>query len=483
MQPSAVFKCSAERECSQMDVVSSPLTMLNDKGKCLALFTREGFFDFIVFRTPCNIAHNVAVLCQHNHKATDLLHDSMSDIKISAAGGFHSLQVFSSCDVGWFLVDNVCVNFYHCPDCLSNTIAHEQCEKHGGLLAYNILRNVSIIAPGNVLDKNSELSLFWGMLHHMDDISPSPFETFISTTNVVKPQSQITFAVNGSDLCVTLNISKQCIYSNIVLAVSYNDISFEEYLEYDYKQGNFMKDYFVSINSLNHHVPVWSVIYQPSFQMAKHRNLTLCEKPRTHTLMFTKCSDFFLRCNDGTCVHDSLVCDGKAHCQHGEDEADCRHICTDHKHSSCMSQCHHRDICSCSQQYFQCLSGGCVPLQKLCDKTIHCVDASDEPPTCVYLRPEQIGYQPLSLDVNKYINKLIQQNMVIQHGCLQYDNGIIQPVENVEFKLHSKMPTVRNARSLVTSRELPSGLQIWGKRPLNALFSVATMNADTDSAS
>ena len=48
---------------------------------------------------------------------------------------------------------------------------------------------------------------------------------------------------------------------------------------------------------------------------------------------------------------------------------------------------------------------------------------------------------------------------------------------------HSKMPTVRNARSLVISRELPSGLQIWGKRPLNALFSVATMNADTDSAS
>ena len=49
--------------------------------------------------------------------------------------------------------------------------------------------------------------------------------------------------------------------------------------------------------------------------------------------------------------------------------------------------------------------------------------------------------------------------------------------------MHSKMPTVRNARSLVTSRELPSRLQIWGKRPLNALFSVATMNADTDSVS
>ena len=53
----------------------------------------------------------------------------------------------------------------------------------------------------------------------------------------------------------------------------------------------------------------------------------------------------------------------------------------------------------------------------------------------------------------------------------------------INVALYSKMPTVRNVRSLVTSRELPSGLQIWGKRPLNALFSVDTMNADTDSAS
>ena len=49
--------------------------------------------------------------------------------------------------------------------------------------------------------------------------------------------------------------------------------------------------------------------------------------------------------------------------------------------------------------------------------------------------------------------------------------------------LYSKMPPIRNARSLVTSRELPSGLQISGKSPLNALFSVVTMNADTESAS
>ena len=45
------------------------------------------------------------------------------------------------------------------------------------------------------------------------------------------------------------------------------------------------------------------------------------------------------------------------------------------------------------------------------------------------------------------------------------------------------MPTVRNARSLVTSRELRAGFKSGGKDQLNALFSVGTMKADTDSAS
>ena len=39
----------------------------------------------------------------------------------------------------------------------------------------------------------------------------------------------------------------------------------------------------------------------------------------------------------------------------------------------------------------------------------------------------------------------------------------------MKSKRYSKMPTVRNARSLVTSRELLSGLQIWGKRPAQCI--------------
>ena len=79
-----------------------------------------------------------------------------------------------------------------------------------------------------------------------------------------------------------------------------------------------------------------------------------------------------------------------------------------------------------------------------------------------------------TLTINKTTN-LIKQTHEI--------HATIKLLITSAFLCNSKMPTVRNARSLATSRELPSGLQIWGKRPLNALFSVATMNADTDSAS
>ena len=87
----------------------------------------------------------------------------------------------------------------------------------------------------------------------------------------------------------------------------------------------------------------------------------------------------------------------------------------------------------------------------------------------------------LDLDPDLYQNFLfsVTLSILLIQMCMM-------PLMKAELKgviSFSKMPTVRNARSLVTSRELPSGLQIWGRRPLNALFSVATMNADTDSAS
>ena len=243
------------------------------------------------------------------------------------------------------------------------------------------------------------------------------------------------FAVNGSALCVALNNSNKYREDDIVLSVGYHRLltvrRVRAYGQINRVpiifQDNLESDYFLG-----------SVIYQPSFEISEYKHMSLCEKPVVHAAVLTNCSAFYMSCHEGTCIHDSLVCDGHPHCPHGEDEADCQHICSNHA-DNCMSHCHHRDLCVCSLEFFQCLSGGCVPLQKLCDQTDHCVDASDEPPTCVYLRPEQLGHRSLSLDVNNYINALIQQNKIIQDRCSQSSNYRSLPhMQNVEYKMYSK---------------------------------------------
>ena len=112
-------------------------------------------------------------------------------------------------------------------------------------------------------------------------------------------------------------------------------------------------------------------------------DFALCERPAQHNVVSTNCSDNYLTCQDGTCVHDALVCDGHKHCFHGEDEASCKHVCNSKdKDMNCLTDCHYADHCRCHDSFFQCLSGGCIPLQKLCDLVNHCPDGSDEPATC-----------------------------------------------------------------------------------------------------
>ena len=353
--------------------------MLSDQGQCSALLTREGFFDFIIFRTHCNVSHNFAVVCQHDQIVNTVFSNNISDIKVLTAHGFYNLQVFSSCDIGWFMVDNMCINFYHCPHCFNNIQANEQCRKHNGQLAHHILNNVTINIPGNTLAKNTELALFWDMFHEVGDVDLKRYDWDYFYRKI------FIYSVNASGMCINLNMSDPCIDNNIVLSVSSLRVFDENALVSYYNDWyyNDRPDTTKDINILQYR-KMWAVITQISFKLASYRHLTLCEKFVVYTRTLTECSDLYTVCDDGTCVHDSLVCDGKPHCLLGEDEADCEHICSDLNHN-CMYHCHHRDLCSCSPDYFQCISGGCTPLQKLCDKIMHCVNASDEPPTCVYL--------------------------------------------------------------------------------------------------
>ena len=425
MQTTARIQCNGERECSHMDLVNTSSLIVHEQGKCSALLTREGFFDFHVFKTQCNVSHNVALVCQHNHTVNLVLSNNMSDVKLSLVNGFQRIQMFSSCDPGWFMVDDMCTNFYHCPNCMNNTNAHEQCSVHGGQLAYHLLNNITISTKRSKLDTNTKLSLFWGMFHHVEDISSSIGNIFKRKLDVSQKYQKY-FAVNGSALCVALNKRNGCNESDTVLSVGYHIGLAHRKFNFPYFQPDLQITY------------LWSVIHQPIFEIAERKHMSLCEKSVAHAAKLTNCSEFFMNCNEGTCIHDSLVCDGYEHCPHGEDEAECEHICSDHS-DNCMSLCHHRDLCFCSVEYFQCLSGGCVPLQKLCDQTVHCIDKSDEPPTCVYLRPEQLGNHSLFLDINNYINTLIQQNIIIQHRCLQSTNNkSLLHAPNVDYKMHSK---------------------------------------------
>ena len=479
--------CNVEKACSETGVTAASASMLHEQGRCSALLTREGFFDFFIFRTECNVSHPVALVCQYSMKNGTMFNNDKSDVKVFKVNGFYSLQVFSACDIGWFMVDNMCINIYFCQGCKSNKDADEQCHKQGSYLANKILNNVTITSPGNIVRNNTELSLFWGMFHHIGETQTFAKNSFPYVTS---RERSMNLAVNGTAFCdsnndtcagnalCTLcddrdlcdndidvcdevgalcddsdecndtaycdpaNMTTPCSDSNMVLSVK-NKFHAPQYLHSVNYEG-IPKSFF---NMKSDYTLLWSVIDQPSFQIKEDKHFALCEKSTVHDKMYTNCSDSYFSCNDGTCVHDSLVCDGQPHCLNGEDEADCKRICSDYK-DSCISHCHHRDLCFCLPGFFQCLSGGCVPLQKLCDKTEHCADASDEPPTCVYLRPEKLGEPTVTLSINSYINALIHETMDIQHRCFQ-DNVTI-PINMVHYEMHAHQPNC----SVSSSREL-----------------------------
>ena len=282
--------------------------------------------------------------------------------------------------------------------------------------------------------------MFWGMFQQAGDIDLKRYDWDYSP-------ARFYFSVNASGMCENLNTKYPCTDNNIVLLVKASDVRAKHALftYYNNFAYNDHLDAFRDIMILDIR-KTWSAISQISLELQRHtsRDFTLCESSVVYTRMLTECSNLYMVCDDGTCVHDSLVCDGQPHCLHGDDEADCEHICSDQNHN-CMYHCHHRDLCSCSPDYFQCLSGGCIPLQKLCDKIVHCVDASDEPDTCVYLRPEKLGHLPVSLAINSYINTLIQDNTELEHTCSDNNHVLLN---QTYYKLRGKEQTcVSSSRS------------------------------------
>ncbi len=103
------------------------------------------------------------------------------------------------------------------------------------------------------------------------------------------------------------------------------------------------------------------------------------------------------QCSDGTCILSYQQCDGFLDCSDGKDEENCS-MCKGLSDSLDTHFCRHQclsPICYCSQHYYQCLQGGCIPGSKLCDRIRDCADGSDEN-SCSYnnfreSRPEVDG--------------------------------------------------------------------------------------------
>ena len=75
-----------------------------------------------------------------------------------------------------------------------------------------------------------------------------------------------------------------------------------------------------------------------------------------------ECDAEQFRCDDGTCIDEARVCDGRTDCADDSDENNC-HV-----------------VAPCSADEFQCggATGACISRMRVCDDVMDCEDGSDE---------------------------------------------------------------------------------------------------------
>ena len=107
----------------------------------------------------------------------------------------------------------------------------------------------------------------------------------------------------------------------------------------------------------------------------------VCEIPLSP--VSSSCLSGHFTCHDGTCVLEHYVCDGVTDCPDNTDELDCDHVCTfaDGTNATdmkdCLSSCTSSN-CTCSDLYFHCTLGGCIPWSRICNGINDCPNDEDE---------------------------------------------------------------------------------------------------------
>ena len=365
---------------------------------CQATFINKGFTDFTVHPVDCNASHYVAVFCENELTRNKLQHNR-SDVIIShkSSKGFTTLTLFQSCKIGWFRVNDLCIRFLLItsstdslvPDAIdvrseTNNKLTDICEQYNSTMAKHLFDNITFIDNSShqfslyTIPEESELSKFFSLFLH---------------------KTRISHEVEYSPFGISIDSSKLPITDLYIKAP-----------QLVHRLSRRSREYYI-----------WSLGRNIEFTNNKVGKLAyvLCERAlevSSNSPVKVGCSEHYNQCDDETCIHDGLWCDGFQHCSNGEDERNCDYICS-LPDINCITGCHIEEHCHCIDTYFQCLSGGCVPLQKLCDKTVNCDDGSDEPPSCVYT-----DLQP----VIGYINDLIADQKEKHENGMCFDKTMFQ---------------------------------------------------------
>ncbi len=123
------------------------------------------------------------------------------------------------------------------------------------------------------------------------------------------------------------------------------------------------------------------VDYQHSRKNGTGSVHVVCEFPLSP--VSSDCLGGHFSCDDGTCILEHYVCDGVMDCPDSTDEYDCDHVCTFADENDvfastdCFLSCFSSN-CTCSDLYFHCSLGGCIPWSRLCNGVNDCPNNEDE---------------------------------------------------------------------------------------------------------
>ena len=102
-------------------------------------------------------------------------------------------------------------------------------------------------------------------------------------------------------------------------------------------------------------------------------------------------------CNDGSIIGETLQSDGIIDYNDAEDEYNCSHVCS-HLRSKCFKECMY-PACRCENEYYQCINGGCMTFDKLCDGQLDCPLGEDEH-GCLATKKSRYHLQSTLVDID-----------------------------------------------------------------------------------